>query len=920
MKNKYFVILLLLFFLSSSVNAQYPKYEGFNPYPRLLVQEKQIYRLEFPQKESIKLWHPAHSIKLDWGDQAIRLYGTAEDPYCIAPSFSALGVDTNSFVGPLVLKIRLRSHDIKSLEVFWSEKNEPGFFPHHSSTEDVVKSDQWNECIINIDPKSPLLQLRFDPGSGKGLTEIQSIEIYKIYYLPLEIRDWEVRNGQLDLTVVNNSDSPIQAKITAEDQIKTLNFNVQEEKKIVLSFPKRKTFETMAVHLEVPALHAQISRLFHACHSAIELNGPVLENSAMKVRFAKDGSGALIYRDGKLSTAIFPLIQNNQGAGQILFANKFNEIPQPGKNMVLSEMIPAAQDSRSKQVFSFSMTGDSTTGGSRKKGVIQFSLLDNELQFQLRSEEPVLGPVIRPEGVMCQAIFPGVEYLEKGEHSSSLADIETSEHLRYAPPLFHVTFPLLAIITDKVACTLTYSSPKTQPIFAVPDFIDRTVITGNGEATKGGWFRVHRMGLYGTEMKGSITITAPKSLESIILQEVVKRGLPPLPPLPRTEEEQDQLNFAGLNQSTLKTKTGWVHATSGESGYGPFKPGWGSDFISTWLEITGEMPKVPSMTLGGGHIANLSVWFRTCQSEVLLKIKNQQARIQQKSLRSDGSVPYSGKYLKGHWTDSSSGHTANTLFILGLHWYLTGELESLDALERGLKYVNQERTPRGAQVWELSLHTPDIMGSSRAVLANVFAYKGTGKEEYLNQARRWAITGLPFVYLWDLEDQPSNKTVGRYATIAVFGATNWIAPNWMGRPVQWCGLDYAYALLELAPLDKTMDWKKIAEGIIISGEQQQYTEGISIGLLPDSFNLIPQTRNIYDIHPCTLHMLHRKIRNEITDVNVFIDPKSKSRIVSPYPVIFKNGSTILQGKSGTSCQIWVNGQVRNVKCNEPIEL
>ena len=73
-------------------------------------------------------------------------------------------------------------------------------------------------------------------------------------------------------------------------------------------------------------------------------------------------------------------------------------------------------------------------------------------------------------------------------------------------------------------------------------------------------------------------------------------------------------------------------------------------------------------------------------------------------------------------------------------------------------------------------------------------YLLTGYGDYLQQARYWAWTGVPFVYLVN----PANQNIGTYATIPVYGATNWISPVWFGLPVQWCGLAYADALYRLA--------------------------------------------------------------------------------------------------------------------------
>lgn len=294
---------------------------------------------------------------------------------------------------------------------------------------------------------------------------------------------------------------------------------------------------------------------------------------------------------------------------------------------------------------------------------------------------------------------------------------------------------------------------------------------------------------------------------------------------------------------------------------------------------------------------------------------NGQAKAIQKSQRPDGSFGYNGKYLKGHWSDTASGHTANSLYILGRHWRFTGDQDSLQALLKGCDFLNTLKAPRGAQVWELSLHTPDIMGASRATMANTFAFEATKDKKYLDAARRWAVSGLPFVYLWDLDLPKTEEFIScRYATIAVFGATNWKAPNWMGRPVQWCGLDYAYALLLLAPHDQSLDWRKIAEGIVISGEQQQYREGISVGLLPDSIDMLTQVRNSYDINPSALHLLHRMARGQHTNIVLKITEKG-NRIVAPFPIEINNETAIIKAKKGIKYDVWVNNKVQKIVSN-----
>ncbi|HWY76540.1 MAG TPA: hypothetical protein VN281_13030 [Verrucomicrobiae bacterium] len=100
---------------------------------------------------------------------------------------------------------------------------------------------------------------------------------------------------------------------------------------------------------------------------------------------------------------------------------------------------------------------------------------------------------------------------------------------------------------------------------------------------------------------------------------------------------------------------------------------------------------------------------------------------------------------------------------------------------------------------------------------------------------------------------PTAGTVGPYATIAVYGATHWQAPDWIGLPVQWCGLVYSDALYRLA--ECIWDpWRHIADGITLSGAEQTcaFAAPQRAGLLPDSFVLATQHRNPPFINPATL--------------------------------------------------------------------
>jgi hypothetical protein len=196
--------------------------------------------------------------------------------------------------------------------------------------------------------------------------------------------------------------------------------------------------------------------------------------------------------------------------------------------------------------------------------------------------------------------------------------------------------------------------------------------------------------------------------------------------------------------------------------------------------------------------------------------------------------------------------------------------EALELLDKQTA-LYADTVPRGAQTWEVPLHTPDILASAHMVKAYTLGYIISGKPEYLEQARYWAWTGVPFVYLYP----PTPAPVGVYATIPVLGATNWKAPVWIGRPVQWCGLAYASALHLLAQYDSKGPWEKIAKGITATGLQMTWplADKNRQGLLPDFFDLKAQVAAGPAINPGTAqaHLSELYGKGKLYDVKKLTD-------------------------------------------------
>ncbi|MFA6451780.1 MAG: hypothetical protein WCX65_20075, partial [bacterium] len=215
-------------------------------------------------------------------------------------------------------------------------------------------------------------------------------------------------------------------------------------------------------------------------------------------------------------------------------------------------------------------------------------------------------------------------------------------------------------------------------------------------------------------------------------------------------------------------------------------------------------------------------------------------------------APASGgpDFAKTHFADHANGYGATALFPALEAAWLSGDPEltrrALELLDKQtVLYANSE--PRGAQTWEIPLHTPDIVAAAYMVKSYSLGYAITGRAEYLEQARYWAWTGVPFVYLYP----PGKGRVGVYASIAVYGASNRELPVWIGQPVQWCGLVYASALHMLGGFDPKGPWLRIAKGITEAGLRMIFPASAAgyAGLLPDGYDIKTQTWRGPEINP-----------------------------------------------------------------------
>ena len=483
-----------------------------------------------------------------------------------------------------------------------------------------------------------------------------------------------------------------------------------------------------------------------------------------------------------------------------------------------------------------------------------------------------------------QGLLPGLEYLEN-EPSSSELDVIGDAARRLVPDGKKITLPLMAVAASNHCLGLIWEpQPDLAPVFDSPD----------RQFNSGG----HLLGLLcpGSDGlsrdEGSLLPYSPRLLRSnemliarctlvagqgdtvipAVQQYVALHGVPALPAAALTASNYFRNAAHAWLDSDIRTNGLIRHAVW--PGFGP-QPAADAAVWMRWLaERVDEPPlaaqlsnvaymvlaQVPSSTLynsyGVGHVRYPlpALVFGAVLQNAAQAGSDAQGLLGR--FQPDGTVlyvpPSGGPDLGStHYAPDANGLTADVVLSLLDKALFAGDRSLIDTGLRQLRAMAKFRhtVPRGAQTWEVPLHTPDILASAHLVLAHLRGYQLTGDPDLLEQARYWAWTGVPFVYL----RPPVPGAVGLYATIPVFGATQWVGP-WFGRPVQWCGLVYAEALHQLALLDATGPWQQIADGIAASGTQQAWPPADSArqGLLPDFYLLQEQVSDGPAINPGTL--------------------------------------------------------------------
>ena len=465
------------------------------------------------------------------------------------------------------------------------------------------------------------------------------------------------------------------------------------------------------------------------------------------------------------------------------------------------------------------------------------------------------------------ALFPGLEYLEGDEPSSNVRDAAPPLNNRLVPHPYKITIPVMAVEIQKSVVGLAWNPLQTwdgdaqnvSAVFASPNWHHQE--------------RNHLMALFlptipdWVEENTFIAETAYRLIperEITLKCEIIADGnatileaishwkdafdIPkPLDP-PRSDEEELLLSRHGFmhtvwDSEKRQSRHCFDWDSQNEPGFATLL--WYDYLVTKSEEVKERVREIAEKTIaevgasglaarGSCHI--LSGEFPFYYGHLDAAIGSYEDEVQpiiesQSENGSWGFQPSSEKTQNlGKTGDIVLGTCAANALKLLKHARITGNKTSLEAGKRALSYMDRFSVPRGAQTWECPLYEPDILAAAHAIGAYVEAHEIMGNKTYLKRAEHWAETGLPFLYHWHLPDRPGMQ----FASIPVFGTT-FYTHSWLGVPVQWNGLVYAYYLQRLNQHVREEKWRHVAEGITVSAMYQQWEDGELKGTYPDGF-------------------------------------------------------------------------------------
>lgn len=116
-------------------------------------------------------WRSLHGCSLSMGDGTLEIQANEIDPYIGIILPQAIRFDR------AVLQIRAKCAANGPGQLFWTTKQLPEYSENRSVGFDLTHDGKWHEYSVYFRPEGDLTSLRLDPGTGRGLVEIDWIKL-----------------------------------------------------------------------------------------------------------------------------------------------------------------------------------------------------------------------------------------------------------------------------------------------------------------------------------------------------------------------------------------------------------------------------------------------------------------------------------------------------------------------------------------------------------------------------------------------------------------------------------------------------------------------------------------------------------------------------------------------------------------------
>lgn len=500
------------------------------------------------------------------------------------------------------------------------------------------------------------------------------------------------------------------------------------------------------------------------------------------------------------------------------------------------------------------------------------------------------------------AILPGVDWATGREWTSGNDWFKYPWSEKYAPFVNKITAPCMAISHGGDAIGLcwdtgswasrwfNYKAHGVQPVFAAPDFIDRSdnslmgLMLPQAEGLKDENqiyaeppMEVH----YEQQFRVDAVIFTCKGNSADCIFEYVKRtGLPELPGMDDPETYKKALRKIAYHFNT--------NLWDCEKGFGyPQRNAYSVNVPGCVRRFVKDYPDDPSSEgleekirrceeLSGRNKNDNRSAAGQCSDEPLKKLISEADAIL-KDQRDDGTFrfePDGRHYRKDDFTvarvfaepmgladDTALDMNmlpAITLLKAALRLSGSGMAEDADrigkAALRAVDACSGEIRPEGGDFWETPLHAANLFAAGHAAIACIFAFRYTGDPEYKNKAVYWIRTVLPFTHLWEPENVPM-----LYNTKPCLCSSDWYFANWVRDHVQWEVLEIfnqsSREGINWSEIDPEIDWLRYQKGITLAAVRwmidhkkekwmphnipdtyEAYAKGAFDGCFPDTHN------------------------------------------------------------------------------------